>query len=174
MFSNQERRKQRKYGFHMRSSKILFVWLMLFAPFHVDQSAASSITQPGGGPTRLTFLNCAGPCIVGDQSNWKQTITSAMTVSKCTIDAAVYPTGANLVADVKKNPTPVSLGVWTGGTTIFSSTTLVLTAGGATSVTQSGIAAAGAMVAGDYLVSFVTAIGSTIPGQGVNIVCSAQ
>ncbi len=135
---------------------------------------ASNIVQPAGGPTRLTFLNCAAPCIVNDQSNWKQTITSGMTVSKCTIDAAIYPTGASLIVDVKKNPTPVSIGVWTGGTTIFSSTTLVLPAGGTTFVTQTGIAAAGTLVAGDYLVSFVTQIGATIAGQGVNIVCSAQ
>jgi len=97
-----------------------------------------------------------------------------MAVTSCRIDAAVYPTGANLVVDIKKNPTPVSIGVWTGGTTIFTSTTLVLPAAGTNSVSQSGIAAAGTLASGDYLVSFVTAVGSTIAGQGVNIVCSAQ
>ncbi len=120
---------------------------------------------------RLTFLNCAAPCIVGDQSNWKQSI---MTISSCLIDAAVYPTGANLTVDIKKNPTPVSLGVWTGGTTIFSGAVLTLPGGGTAYATQSGIAAAGALAVGDYLVSFVTAIGSSVPGQGVNIVCVAQ
>ncbi len=154
--------------------KPVLIWLILFASFHIDESAASSITQTVAVPNRLTFLNCAAPCIVNDQSNWKQTITSAMTVSKCTIDAAVYPTGASLIVDVKKNPTPVSIGVWTGGTTIFSGTTLVLPAGGTTFVTQTGIAAAGTLAIGDYLVSFVTQVGATIAGQGVNIVCLAQ
>lgn len=123
---------------------------------------------------RFTFLNCAAPCVVGDQSNWKQSIASALTISSCLIDAAVYPTGASLTVDIKKNPTPVSLGVWTGGTTIFSGAVLTLAAGGSTYATQSGIAAAGVLAPGDYLVSFVTAIGSTIPGQGVNVVCVAQ
>lgn len=129
------------------------------------------------GQSTVSFLVCAAPCVVGDASNWKWTVPAARTVTSCTVDATIYPTGAAVTVNILKNATFAGYGVlpqWTGGTTIFTSTLPTLSAGGTTFNTQSGMAAAAVLTTGDYLVASVTAVGSTIPGQGVNIVCAVQ
>lgn len=109
-----------------------------------------------------TFLLCAGPCTVGETSNWKWTAPFALTVQSCTIDAMTYPTGADMTVDILRQ----------GTTTIFSGAVMTLPAGGVTFQTNSGMAAAASLTAGQFLTASVTGIGSTIPGQFVNVVCT--
>ncbi len=110
---------------------------------------------------KVTFLLCAGPCVLNETTEWHWTATESVTFSTCFIDAATYPTGAALTVDVLKN----------GTTTIFSGAKLVLADGSSAYSTQSGMAVAATLAAGDYLIGKVTTIGSTIPGQFVNVAC---
>jgi hypothetical protein len=118
-------------------------------------------TGIGSPNNTVTFLLCTGACVVNETTVWKWTATTAITLSACYIDAVTYPTGAALTVDVLKN----------GATTVFSTTKLVLPAGGSTFVSQTGMAAAATLAAGDYLIGKVTTIGSTIAGQYVNVSC---
>jgi hypothetical protein len=134
-------------------------------------STASTATPP-------SFLLGASPDFVGETSNWKWLAPQAGTITSCTIDAIVYPTGTgSLSVNLLKNPTvgwsngSITL---TGGTSIFSSTVLVLPSGGTSPVTQTGMAAGASFVAGDNIMPKVTVIGGTLPGQRTSISCIVQ
>jgi hypothetical protein len=118
--------------------------------------------RPSAPKLTATFLLCAGPCTANETTNWKWTAPFSATVTGCIIDAVTYPTGAAVTVDVLK----------AGATTIFSSTVPTLAAGSSVYSTQTGMSAAAAMSAGDYLIAKVLTVGSTVAGQFVNIVCT--
>jgi hypothetical protein len=116
------------------------------------------------GKITATFLLCAGGCYVGETTNWKWTAPFALTFTGCVIDAVTYPTGTgSLTVDLLK----------AGTTTIFSGAVPTLAGGSSAYATDTGMAAGAAMTQGQYLIASVLAVSGTLPGQFVNLVCTA-
>jgi Collagen triple helix repeat (20 copies) len=123
--------------------------------------AAGAAGPPG--PSTLTFLLCAGPCTVNETSNWKWSAARPVAITGCLIDAVTYPSGGAISVDVRK-----------GASSIFTSAPLVLADGSSSYSTQSAMSSAASLSPGDYLIAKVLSTGSTVPGQFVNVVCTAS
>jgi hypothetical protein len=130
----------------------------------------------GGGGGINTFLQCAGPCAVGEHTNWPLIAMGSGAITECVIGAASYPTGSDVTVVILKNPTisvDASMIVTiSGGTSIFSGDPLTLTAGETVFRTVNAMSAGASYAKGDYYMALVTAQGSTSPGKGVIARCA--
>lgn len=129
-------------------------------------------TDNGSDTSTLTFaatridkstwnLCVAAPCATGSNLTANYIVTAAETLGKCYISAKTAPTGHTLIVDVLNN-----------GTSIFGAGTKLVLAISGTYATQAVIANP-SLAEGDILTTDITAIGSTIAGQDLTVVCKA-
>ena len=138
------------------------------APGAAGAAGAAGPAGPAGlagtpGPSTLTFLLCAGSCAVNETSNWKWSAARPVAITGCLIDAVTYPSGGAVSVDVLKG----------GSSSIFAGAPLALPDGTHSYSTKSAMSAAASLSSGDYLMAKVLSTGSTVPGQFVNVVCTA-
>ena len=100
---------------------------------------------------------------MNETSNWKWSAARPVAITGCLIDAITYPSGGAVSVDVLKG----------GASSIFASTPPALPDGSQSYSTQSAMSSAASLAPGDYLIAKVLSTGSTVPGQFVNVVCTA-
>lgn len=110
---------------------------------------------------RYSWVLCGGiPCtVVSDAAN-HVLVAYTNTLSVCYAKAKTAPTGADLRIVIRRQ-----------GTDNIFNTFLTIPAGSTSVVVETGLSAAAALTAGQYLTIDIDQIGSALPGQDISVTC---
>jgi len=109
----------------------------------------------------IGFAMCANTnCAAADTITIPRNISAATagTLTKCSVRVGTAPTGSSLTVDVKKNGTTTA--------------TVTLTSGSSTGNTTTFISAT--LAEDDYLIPVITAVGSSVTGKDLHLICTVQ
>lgn len=119
-----------------------------------DKWNADGTPKSGGGNQSEPIADYSGQAMIGILGTY--IFTSAKTLARCSITADSIPTGSNLIVELRKNSS-------TSGN-VLSSTLQIATSDTLTNGKKTvSITDNDTFVAGDYVVAYLTSVGSTLP-----------